>query len=196
VSGCKWAPAENSHGSLLGFCLPGLPRGGALKEFDHLRYLTRGLRKDLNKGLEAGRTHPNGRRLHQTSSAARTSASRRKSVRERPCQTSMFMICSSLSWTNLQVVVVPDYSSRPFPMQARQSEFTSWLAHSSARIISTASSLRPNGCTFRCSRSAGYLRAIFAPRGRRPWRCEPGRSRFRSIARQAFGGGRAIARSS
>ena len=54
----------------------------------------------------------------------------------------MFMICSSLSWTSLQAVVVPDYSSRPFPMQARQSEFTNWLAYSSARIISTASSLR------------------------------------------------------
>ena len=52
-----------------------------------------------------------------------------------------------------------DYSSRLFPMQARQSEFTNWLGYSSARIISTASSLRPSGCIFRCSLSAGCLRA-------------------------------------
>ena len=44
------------------------------------------------------------------------------------------MICSSLSWTSLQASVVPDYSSRLFPTQARQSEFTNWLACSSARI--------------------------------------------------------------
>lgn len=99
------------------------------------------------------------------------------------------MICSSLSWTSLQAVVVPDYSSRPFPMQARQSEFTNWLAYSSARIISTASSSPPTGCTFRCSLSAGCLRASFAPRGRRPWTCEPSRLRSRSIAQPAFGGG-------
>ena len=39
----------------------------------------------------------------------------------------MFMICSSLSWTSLQAIVVPAYISRPFLMQARQSEFTNWL---------------------------------------------------------------------
>ena len=65
MSGRKWHRLENSHGSLLGFCLPGLPRGGALKEFDHFRYWARGLRKDFNKGLEAGRTHPNEHHFHQ-----------------------------------------------------------------------------------------------------------------------------------
>jgi hypothetical protein len=65
VSSRKWFRLGNSHLSLLGFCVPGFPRSGALKEFDHFRHRARGLRKNFNKGLEAGRTHPNGRRFHQ-----------------------------------------------------------------------------------------------------------------------------------
>ena len=55
----------NSHRSLPRFWVPGFPRSGALKEFDHFRDRARGLRKNFNKGLEAGRTHPDGRRFHQ-----------------------------------------------------------------------------------------------------------------------------------
>ena len=89
----------------------------------------------------------------------------------------MFMVCSSLPWTSLQAVVVPTYSSRPCPMPARRREFINWLPRSSARIVSTAGSLRPSGCTFRCSRSAACRRASIAPHGKRRWRCEPRRSR-------------------
>ena len=194
MSGCKWHRLENSHGSLLGFCLPGLPRGGALKELDHFRYWTGGTRKDLNKGLEAGRTHPNRRRFHQTSSAARTSASRRKSVRERPCQTNRFMFCASLPWTSLQAVVVPVFFSQPFPTRAQPSEFTGWQACSSAPINSMANSSRRSACTFRCSFSAACLSAVFSRHARLPRNCGPSRSRFRSTAPRAFGAGRAIVR--
>jgi hypothetical protein len=65
VSRCEWLRLGNSHLSLLGFCVPGFPRSGALKEFDHFRYRASGLRKNFNKGLEAARTHPDGRRFHQ-----------------------------------------------------------------------------------------------------------------------------------
>src|SRR5206468_6048032 len=60
VSRCKWLRPGNSHLSLLGFCVPGFPRSGALKEFDHFRYRAPGLRKNLHEGLEAGLTHPDG----------------------------------------------------------------------------------------------------------------------------------------
>ena len=43
VSRCEWLRLGNSHLSLLGFCVPGFPRSGTLKEFDHFRYRAPGL---------------------------------------------------------------------------------------------------------------------------------------------------------
>ena len=54
------------------------------------------------------------------------------------------------------------YSSRSFPTQARQSEFTGWPACSNARINSTASSSHRSVCTFRCSSQRDAERQVRA----------------------------------
>ena len=211
-----------SHGILIGHVSPEAARGGpiaAVRDGDVI-VIDPGARTVDSRGA-GGRDHPphgqtgahrlplpryaRARCTTSTSGCRVVSALRVCVVRPSKfmsgvaveyCYNLMFMVCSGLPWTTLQAVVVPTYSSRLCPMPARRSEFINWLPGSSARIVSTAGSLRPSGCTFRCSRSAACRRASIAPHGKRRWRCEPRRSRSGSIARQAFGAGRTTTRSS